>query len=77
MLHANCPHHRYFLIKHRGERRGLGGIFFENENKKSPEEHLAFATDCAAAVTEAYLPVIKAHKVGGVSWFREGPGGTG
>ncbi len=23
----------YFLIKHRGERRGLGGIFFDDLNK--------------------------------------------
>jgi coproporphyrinogen III oxidase len=24
----------YFLIKHRGERRGLGGIFFDDLNDK-------------------------------------------
>jgi coproporphyrinogen III oxidase len=28
----------YFLIKHRGERRGLGGIFFDDLNDKAPEQ---------------------------------------
>eukprot|EP00199_Chlamydomonas_sp_CCMP681_P002002 CAMPEP_0119105654 /NCGR_PEP_ID=MMETSP1180-20130426/3562_1 /TAXON_ID=3052 ORGANISM="Chlamydomonas cf sp, Strain CCMP681" /NCGR_SAMPLE_ID=MMETSP1180 /ASSEMBLY_ACC=CAM_ASM_000741 /LENGTH=351 /DNA_ID=CAMNT_0007090771 /DNA_START=140 /DNA_END=1195 /DNA_ORIENTATION=+ len=57
---ADCD--EYFLIKHRGERRGMGGIFFENQNTRPVDEHLAFSTDCAASVVEAYLPIIKKHK---------------
>ena len=52
----------YFLIKHRGERRGLGGIFFDDQNDRSPEAHMAFSTDCASAVVPAYLPLVAKHK---------------
>ncbi len=30
----------YFLIKHRGERRGLGGIFFDDLNDRPAEQLL-------------------------------------
>jgi coproporphyrinogen III oxidase len=52
----------YFLIKHRGERRGLGGIFFDDQNDRSAEAHLAFSTDCASAVVPAYIPLVARHK---------------
>mmetsp|Transcript_10643 Transcript_10643/g.36091 ORF Transcript_10643/g.36091 Transcript_10643/m.36091 type:complete len:305 (-) Transcript_10643:72-986(-) len=51
----------YFFIKHRGETRGLGGIFFDDQNDKDPEEHYAFARDCLAAVTKAYVPILAKH----------------
>ena len=34
---------RYFQIPHRGETRGLGGIFFDDLNDRDPEQLLAFA----------------------------------
>ncbi|KAJ7562825.1 hypothetical protein O6H91_03G085600 [Diphasiastrum complanatum] len=34
----------YFLIKHRGERRGLGGIFFDDLNDRDPADLFAFST---------------------------------
>ncbi|BBN05978.1 coproporphyrinogen III oxidase [Marchantia polymorpha subsp. ruderalis] len=52
----------YFLIKHRGERRGLGGIFFDDLNDRDPNELLAFATACADSVIPAYIPLIEKRK---------------
>ncbi|GIL53306.1 hypothetical protein Vafri_8940 [Volvox africanus] len=51
----------YFLIKHRGERRGLGGIFFDDLNDKEPETILKFSTDAVNHVAEAYCPIIRKH----------------
>jgi len=51
----------YFEIKHRGERRGLGGIFFDDLNDKSPEQTLEFSKDCLEHVVEAYCPIIRKH----------------
>jgi len=52
----------YFLIKHRGERRGLGGIFFDDKNDKDADTIFAFSSDCAAAVVPAYVPLVAKHK---------------
>lgn len=52
----------YFYIKHRGERRGLGGIFFDDLNDYDQEMLLSFATECANSVVPAYLPIIEKRK---------------
>ncbi len=52
----------YFLIKHRNERRGLGGIFFDDLNDRPADEILAFSTDCANTVCDAYLPIVERRK---------------
>jgi len=57
----------YFLIPHRGETRGLGGIFFDDFNSQTPEEHMRFSRNCLNAVTEAYLPILKKHRNRGFS----------
>lgn len=52
----------YFLIKHRGERRGLGGIFYDDLNDKPADDIFKFSTDCAASVCKAYLPLVERRK---------------
>ena len=52
----------YFLIPHRGERRGLGGIFFDDKNDAPADEIFAFSKECAASVVPAYVPLVARRK---------------
>ncbi|KAJ1267765.1 hypothetical protein BS78_07G083100 [Paspalum vaginatum] len=52
----------YFYIKHRGERRGVGGIFFDDLNDYDQETLLRFTTVCADSVLPAYIPIIERLK---------------
>ncbi|KAK4279024.1 hypothetical protein QN277_016790 [Acacia crassicarpa] len=52
----------YFYIKHRNERRGLGGIFFDDLNDYDQEMLLSFATECANSVIPAYIPIVEKRK---------------
>lgn len=49
----------YFHIVHRGERRGVGGIFFDNLNDLSQDKLLDFVTECANSFVFAYLPIVR------------------
>ena len=52
----------YFHIPHRGERRGVGGIFFDDLHDRAAEELAAFVADCAAAFVDAYFPLVERHR---------------
>lgn len=52
----------YFHIQHRGENRGIGGIFFDHLNEPKAEELLSFVTDCAEAFILAYMPIVERRK---------------
>lgn len=52
----------YFLIKHRGERRGVGGIFFDDLHDKPKDELFAFVTRAAKAFVPAYEPILLRRK---------------
>jgi coproporphyrinogen III oxidase len=49
----------YFHVVHRGERRGIGGIFFDDLDDRDPQALFAFASDCAAAIVPAYVPIVE------------------
>ncbi|XP_060689709.1 oxygen-dependent coproporphyrinogen-III oxidase, mitochondrial isoform X1 [Hemiscyllium ocellatum] len=51
----------YFVIKHRGERRGVGGIFFDDLNSPSAEGLFEFVQSCAKAVVPCYIPIVRKH----------------
>lgn len=53
---------RYFVIQHRNETRGYGGIFFDDQNDRDPDEHFAFSKECLNSVIKAYGPIVEKHK---------------
>lgn len=58
----------YFYITHRGERRGIGGIFFDDLDTPSQNEVFLFVKSCAEAVIPSYIPLIKKHKNDGYGY---------
>ena len=54
---------RYFYLPHRGERRGVGGIFFDYlwvdaKDEARREEVLGFVKEAGHAFVEAYVPIL-------------------
>ncbi|CAM0135070.1 unnamed protein product [Umbelopsis sp. WA50703] len=52
---------KYFFIKHRGEARGIGGIFFDDLDDKS-EETFAFIKEMGNRFLPSYLPIMEKRK---------------
>ncbi len=51
----------YFMIPHRGEPRGVGGIFFDDLSSGDWEADFAFTREVGAAFLDAFLPITRGH----------------
>ncbi len=56
-LKENCD--KYFYIKHRGEARGIGGIFFDDFSCGGFENSFAFVQSVGKHFLKAYLPIVE------------------
>lgn len=52
----------YFFIVHRGEQRGIGGIFFDDFNELGFDQSFAFLKSVGDSFTRAYLPIVNRRK---------------
>jgi coproporphyrinogen III oxidase len=52
----------YFFIKHRGEPRGIGGLFFDDFHEQDFEHSFAFTQSIGDHFLPAYLPVVQKRK---------------
>lgn len=52
----------YFVIPHRGERRGVGGIFFDDIDFTGADKEFDFVKSCGNAVMDSYLPILTKNK---------------
>jgi coproporphyrinogen III oxidase len=52
----------YFHIKHRNERRGIGGLFFDDLNEWGFERCFAFTRSVGDHYLDAYLPIVRRRK---------------
>ena len=52
----------YFLLKHRNEPRGVGGLFFDDLNEGGFEDCFNFMKSVGDSYTQAYLPIVKRRK---------------
>ncbi|XP_059922488.1 oxygen-dependent coproporphyrinogen-III oxidase, mitochondrial [Gadus macrocephalus] len=53
---------RYFYVRHRGETRGIGGIFFDDLDSPSQEEAFSFIRSCTSTVVPCYIPLVYKHR---------------
>ncbi len=49
----------YFYLKHRGEARGIGGLFFDDWNDGNFDSSFAFMRSVGDSFGKAYLPILK------------------
>jgi coproporphyrinogen III oxidase len=57
----------YFFLKHRGESRGVGGLFFDDLSEPGFEDCFAFVRGAGDAFLDAYKPIVRkrvAHRYG-------------
>ena len=56
----NCD--EYFYLKHRGETRGIGGIFFDDFSELGFEKSLSMVSNVGHSFVNAYLPIVSKRK---------------
>lgn len=52
----------YFFIPHRGEARGIGGLFFDDLNAPDVDTCFRFARDVGEGYLDAYLPIVERRR---------------
>lgn len=52
----------YFYLKHRAEPRGIGGLFFDDENSGGFERNFALMRSVGAHFLSGYLPILQRRK---------------
>jgi coproporphyrinogen III oxidase len=52
----------YFFLKHRGEPRGVGGIFFDYLENGDWDDRFAFVRDCGDSILDAYVPIVERRR---------------
>ena len=52
----------YFYLKHRGESRGVGGLFFDDFDEGGFENSFAFIRSVGEQYLAAYLPILRRRK---------------
>ncbi|WP_039918011.1 oxygen-dependent coproporphyrinogen oxidase [Cellvibrio mixtus] len=52
----------YFFLKHRGEARGVGGLFFDDYNAESFDHSFALMQAVGDSYVPAYVPIVNARK---------------
>jgi coproporphyrinogen III oxidase len=53
---------KYFYLRHRGETRGVGGLFFDDLREWGFEKCFAFLRAVGDSYLEAYLPIVERRK---------------
>lgn len=49
----------YFFIVHRNERRGVGGLFFDDIDYPDQEKAFSFVKSCAQHILPSYIPLVE------------------
>ena len=52
----------YFYLKHRGEPRGIGGVFFDDLHEPGFEQSFALQRAVGDAFVDAYLPIVERRR---------------
>lgn len=52
----------YFFLKHRGEARGVGGLFFDDYNAESFDHSFSLMRAIGDSFIPAYVPIVNARK---------------